>query len=46
MQAEGGASTEDVRAGPRAAGPKASHDRLAPVAAQCAAVLDSPARAA
>jgi hypothetical protein len=29
-----------------AAGPKVSHGRLAPVAARCAAILDSPTRAA
>ncbi|PIB04571.1 MULTISPECIES: hypothetical protein [Streptomyces] len=46
MQAEGGASAHAVRVGLRAAGPEVSHGRLAPVAARCAAILDSPTRAA
>lgn len=46
MRAEGGASAHAVRAGLRAAGPKVTHGRLAPVAARCAAILDSPIRAA
>ncbi|MDX3528217.1 hypothetical protein P1P75_17675 [Streptomyces sp. ID05-39B] len=46
MQAEGGASAHAVRVGLRAAGPKVSHGRLAPVATRCAAILDSPTRAA
>ncbi|WP_331720295.1 hypothetical protein OG985_50175 (plasmid) [Streptomyces sp. NBC_00289] len=46
MRAEGGASAHAVRVGLRAAGPEVSHGRLAPVAARCAAILDSPTRAA
>lgn len=46
MQAEGGASAHAVRVGLRAAGPEVTHGRLAPVVARCAALLDSPPRAA
>jgi hypothetical protein len=46
MQAEGGASAHAVRVGLRAAGPEVTHGRFAPVAAQCAVILDSPIRAA
>ncbi|MFM9540047.1 hypothetical protein [Streptomyces turgidiscabies] len=46
MQAEGGASARAVREGLRAVGPEVTHGRLAAVAARCAAVLDSPSRAA
>ncbi|MEU9289916.1 hypothetical protein AB0D57_35995 [Streptomyces sp. NPDC048275] len=46
IQAEGGASAQADRAGLRAAGPKVSHGRLAPVAARFVPVLDSPSRAA
>jgi hypothetical protein len=46
MRAESGASAHDVRVGLRAAGPEVSHGRLAPVAARCTAILDSPTRAA
>ncbi|GCB53446.1 hypothetical protein [Streptomyces sp. NL15-2K] len=45
MRAEGGASAHAVRVGLRAAGPEVSRGRLAPVAARCAAILDSPTRA-
>jgi hypothetical protein len=46
MRAEGGASAHAVRVGLRAVGPEVSHGRLAPVAARCAAILDSPTHAA
>jgi hypothetical protein len=45
VQAEGGTSPDAVRAGLRAVGPDGTDGRLAPVAANCAALLDglSPA---
>lgn len=46
VQAEGGVSADALRAGLRAAGPDGTHGRLAPVAAQCAYVLNAPSRAA
>jgi len=46
VRAEGGTSAHAVRAGLRAAGPEVTHGRLAPIAAQCGAILDSPIRAA
>ncbi|MDN3028419.1 hypothetical protein [Streptomyces sp. S.PB5] len=46
MRADGGTSAHAVRAGLRAAGPEVTHGRLAPIAAQCGAILDSPTRAA
>lgn len=46
MQAEDGARAQAVWERLRAAGPKVPHERLAVVAARCAAVLDSLSRAA
>lgn len=40
VQTEGRASADAIRAGLRAAGPKRTHGRLAPVAARCGYVLD------